>query len=147
MQLLADIFRTRLILGQYYSPISWQFFSRFYFLRLRQRTHDGYDRSAEDAHFSMAPDLPPIFFRGPCFLCFYFVFFLWTFDFKYCTLSPHFMHQRFFFNMQKKRPIITMFANKISNDNYFFRMKTLVLFLPLLCVIHQSTSISDCRRY
>lgn len=47
---------------------------------------------AEDAHFSVAPDLTSNFCRCPCLLCSSLNFFLWTFDLDNSSLSPY--HER-----------------------------------------------------
>lgn len=50
-------------------------------------------RSAEDAHLFMESDHTSNVLKGPCLLqiCHCFVFSLWTFDFRHCSLSPHFI--------------------------------------------------------
>lgn len=67
----------------------YQFFSFPNYDKLR--ANGGCERSAGGVHFPIASGPTPYFCWGPCLLCSCFEYFIWTFDYEYCSLSLHLM--------------------------------------------------------
>lgn len=77
----------------------------------------------------------PLFLKGPCSLCSWFVIFLWNFDFEHCSLSPHFIYVCILLMRLKKDNFgHKLFIVKQSKYHWFNFEEFLCLYIELFAL-------------